>query len=172
MTWLALGRKHVLDPGFNIDYRAFFIPLAIALVDNVELLPEPVHRLADQFVRAHTMWHAALTVRKFLQGTHDVGTAKRIISVLQNVVHAPVTPHARNVMMRNVAMEQEITCQTLTQSGTALGLQIESFRRSDNFNVNPISRGPYHRIFHRTVPCGCREIFKPWFTLRRTGPAD
>ena len=75
-------------------------------------------------------------------------------------------------MMRYMAVKQEVSCKSLTQSRSALGLQIQSFGRADNLNVHSVCRRANHRVLHRSVPSCCSDVLKLRFTFGRTRPAD
>src|SRR5262245_47542779 len=55
-------------------------------------------------------------------------------------------------MVRDVAVEEEVSGQLLAKTGSALGLQIERLRRSDHFDIDAIRLGTNDRILHRSVP--------------------
>ena len=172
VTGFALWRQHVFDPVLDVDQAGFSGPIAFGLTDNVKFGAEPVDRFADQFVGGYTMRNTAFTIGKLFQRPHDIGTAFRIVTVLKNIVYTPVTPHSGHIMMRNMAMKQEIACQTLTQSGTAFGLKVHHFRGTDYFYVHAVGGGADHGIFNRAV-VGCGDqVFNLNFPLRRPGPAD
>ena len=169
---LTLRRQHLLDPVLDVDDRNFLVPLALAFANNLETLTVPVDFLAEEFSRVHAFGDVPLAVGKLDQRTHDVGAAKRIVAVLQRVVHAPVTPHARDIVMRHVAMEQKVTRQLLTKTGTALGLQVNRFGGANNFNVNAVRRRAHYRVLDRTVVRRRQQVVDARLTLRRTRPAD
>ena len=121
---LAHGGHLHRDPILDRDGRRVGGPIALTLVRDRELLAEPIDRLADQLVRRHRGLDPALAVRQFLKVRHHVVPK---IALLDRVVHAPVAPHTRHIMVRDVAMEEEIAGQLLTKTGTALRLQIEGF---------------------------------------------
>ncbi|MCG3768529.1 MAG: hypothetical protein JW394_0641 [Nitrospira sp.] len=121
---LAHGGHLHRDPILHCDSGRVGGPVALALVDDRELLPEPIHRLTDQFIRRNRRLNPALAVRQFLKIRHHIVPE---VSLLDRVVHAPVAPHTRHIMVCDVAMEEEIPRQLLAETGTALRLQIESF---------------------------------------------
>ena len=64
----------------------------------------------------------------------EVGASTKIrhhvvpeVSLLDRVVHAPVAPHTRHIMVRHVAMEEEVTGQLLAETRATLRLEIEGF---------------------------------------------
>ncbi len=61
-------------------------------------------------------------------------------------------------MVRDVAMEEEVTGQLLAETGTALRLEVEGFGRTDDFDVNPVCLRTNHGILDRAVHCGCPEV--------------
>ena len=61
-------------------------------------------------------------------------------------------------MVRDVAVEEEITSQLLTETGAALRLQVECFGRTDDFDVDPVCLRTNHGILDRAVPRGRPEV--------------
>ncbi len=169
---LAFGRQHVFHPVLDVDDRGFLRPLALAFVHDLELLAEPVHGPADQLVGRDPLGDPPFAVGKLLERRHHVCAAEGIIAVLQGVVHPPVPPHARDVVMRHMAVEQKVPRQPLAQPGTAFGLQVQRFRRTNDFHVHPVTRGANDRILHRTVVRRGDHVFDVRLPFRRPHPAD
>ena len=67
------------------------------------------------------------------------------------VLYTPVSPHARDIVMRHVAMEEKISGQLLAETGSALRFQIHGLGRSDDFHVDAIRLRPDHGILDGTV---------------------
>ncbi len=152
---LPLRRQEHRHPILERHHGRRRLPIALALLDDLELLAEPIDRLADQLVRGNRGLDAALAIRQLAQIRHHVVPQ---ITLLNRVVHAPVAPHAGHIVVRNVAMEEEVAGQLLAETGTALRFQVEGFGRADDFDVNAVRLGADHRILHRTVRAGRPEI--------------
>ena len=63
-----------------------------------------------------TELHPALTIRQFPQIRHDVVAH---VALLKRVVDAAVPPHARDIVVRHVAVEQEFAGQMLAAAAAA-----------------------------------------------------
>ena len=74
-------------------------------------------------------------IRQFDQRLHHVGLRARR---LQRVVHAPESPHSRHIMLRNVAMEHELTGQGLQATRPTLNHLIVNLRRPDGLHIQPV----------------------------------
>src|SRR5262245_52300029 len=61
-------------------------------------------------------------------------------------------------MVRDVAVEEEVSSQLLAETGSALSLQIERFRGPDDFDVDAIGLRTNNRILHRAVGTGGPEV--------------
>ncbi len=155
VTGLAHRRQLHFHPVLDGDRGRVGFPVALALLDDLELLAEPVDRLADQFVGGNRGLDAALAIRQLAQIRHHVVPQ---IALLDRVVHAPVAPHAGHVMVRDVAVEQEIAGQLLAEAGPALRFQVERFGRTDDFDVDAVRLMPDDRILYRTVRAGRPEV--------------
>ena len=122
---LTLSRNEHFDPILDVhDHRIGFPVRLLALVDDLEGLAEPVDGRADQLVRRDTLPHAALTIRQLTHIRHRVGMR---CADLEGVVEPAVPPHARDIVMRHVAVIEEFTGQVLTATTAALRFQVERF---------------------------------------------
>ncbi len=149
MARLALRRQEHLDPVLDVHHDRVGLPVGLLVPGHdLEGLAEPIDRRADQLVGADAGPQPALTIRQLAEVRHGVGV---VLADLQGVVHASVAPHARDVMVRHVAVEQELARQVLRLSGAALGLEIERFGRSDDFHVHPVGLGAHDRILDGSV---------------------
>src|SRR5262249_25871056 len=148
MAWLTLCGQLHLHPILDRDRGRVSLPVALALVDNLERRPEPVDRLADQLVRRDRGLDAALAIRELTQIRHHIVPQ---VALLNRVVHAPIAPHACYIMMRDVAVEEEVAGQLLAEPGSALGLKIERLGWSDDFNIDTIGLRTDNRILHRAI---------------------
>ncbi len=107
---LALRRHLHFDPMLDRHLGRRCLPIGLVLSDLERLAAVPIDRRADQLVARRAHLHAADAVRQFHQRLHHVGLET---GRLQSVVHAPESPHARHVMLRDVAMEHELARQCL-----------------------------------------------------------
>ena len=148
VTRQTLVRKLHFDPIFNRHDGRVALPIGLAFVDNLKGLAEPIQRLADELVRGNAGFHAALSVGQFAKIRHDIVMH---VAFLHCVVDTPVAPHAGHVVVRHMAMEQEVPRQLLAQAGSAFRIEIEGFGRPDHLHVHPIRFGPDDRIFDRPV---------------------
>ncbi len=171
VTRLSGRRQHQLDPFLDRDLRNRLRPVGLLLRD-IPFLVIPIHRLADQFVGGDRPGDSALAVRQFLEGRHGIGADRRIIPGLQRVVDPPVGPHARDVMMRDVAVEQEITRQLLAEPRSALGLQIQRLCGTDHLDIHAVRGGPDHRVFDRAVGGGRQQFLALAVRFGLPQPAD
>jgi hypothetical protein len=55
-------------------------------------------------------------------------------------------------MVRDVAMEEELTCQVLAPPATAFRLEVQGFSRTDHFDVHTIGLRPDDRYFTGPSP--------------------
>src|SRR5262249_49097140 len=105
MTWLTLGWHEHLNPILYISHRLAQLPICFSsLIHDLERLAEPIDGCADQLIGADTELHSALSIRQFLQIRHRVGVAR---AGLERVIEPPVPPHARYVMVRDMAVIEE-----------------------------------------------------------------
>ncbi len=165
------GRHPHLDPVLDVhDGRIGFPVGLLALVDDLELLAEPIDGRADQLVGRHAELHAALPVRQFRQVRHRVGMTR---ADLQRIVEPAVAPHARHVMVGDVAMVEELARQMLAAAAAALRLEVERLGGTDDFHVHTVGLRPDDRILHRTVLTHRPEVvrFGPRAPLPADGPA-
>ena len=105
MTRSTLRRQHVLNPVLDIYDTGILSPVTFPPLNHLELGTKPVHRLTCNLVRAYPLWNTTLTIRKFCQRTHNIGTAERIVPILKSVVNPPVAPHARDIVVCYMAMK-------------------------------------------------------------------
>ena len=146
---LTLGRHEHLDPILDVHDHRIGLPVRLlALVDDLEGLAEPVDGGTDQLIRRDTLLHTAQAIRQLAHIRHRVGVR---IADLQRVVEPAVPPHARHIVVRNVAVIEELAGQVLTATAAAFRFQVERFGRTDHFHVHPIGLRPDHGILHRAV---------------------
>ena len=112
MTRFALVAELHGDPVFQRHHRRVGLPIGLAALRDLELTAEPIHGRSDQLIRRHGLVDASDPVRQFPQRRHHVVLDS---GNLQGVVDSPIPPHARDVVMGNVAVEQEVPGQPLTQ---------------------------------------------------------
>ena len=155
---LTLSRHEHFHPILNAHDHRIGLPVRLlALVDDLEGLAKPVDRGADQLIRRDTLPHPTLAIRQFLQVRHRVGVR---IADLQRIVEPAVPPHARHIVVSHVAVIEEFAGQVLTATAAAFRLQVQGFRRTDDFDVHPIRLRPDHRVLHRTILAGRPEIVR------------
>ena len=136
MTGKTASRQLHFDPIINPNDGRIGIPIGfLAVIDQVELLAEPTHGGTDQLVGRHGPGNTPDTIGQFTKRGHDV-----VLDAghLQGVVDPPVPPHTGHVMVRHVAMEQEVARQILTEPRAAFGFQIQRFGWPDHFHVHPV----------------------------------
>ena len=155
VTRLAHRRQLHRDPILHRNDGRVRIPVAFALVGNRELFAEPIDGLTDQLVRRDRSFDPALAIRQLTEIRHHVVPE---IPLLDRVVHPPIAPHARHIMVRDVAVKEKVAGQLLTETGTALCLQVKSLGRPDDFDVDPVCLRTNHGILHRPVHGGRPEI--------------
>ena len=148
VTWLALSRQLHLDPVLDRDDSRIALPVGLALLDDLESLPEPIQGLPDQLVRGRPELDPALPVGQLAEVWHDIGVE---LALLHRVVHPPVAPHAGHVVVGHMAVKQKVPRQLLAQAGPAFGVQVEGLRRSDHLDIHPVRLGAHHRILDGTV---------------------
>ena len=125
VAWLTGGRHKHLDPILDVHNDRIGLPVGLlALIDNLEDLPEPIDGRADQLVGRHAHLHPALTVRQFRQVRHRVRVGR---TDLQRIVETSVTPHARHIVVRHVAVIEELARQMLTATAAAFRFEVQGF---------------------------------------------
>ena len=85
-------------------------------------------------------------------------------------VEAAVAPHARHVMVRDVAVIEEFAGQVLASAATAFRFKVQCLGRADDFHIDAIGLRPDDRILDRTILTGRPEIVR--FRARAPLPAD
>ena len=90
VSGLPLGRELHLHPVLNRDHHRVRLPVGLSLLNDLEGLPEPVHRLPDELIGGDADFHAAFPVRELPHVRHDVVS---IVADLEGVVDPPVAPH-------------------------------------------------------------------------------
>src|SRR5437867_5845107 len=73
VTGLALSRQLHFDPVLDRDDSRIALPVGLALLDDLESLPEPIQGLPDQLVRGRPELDPALPVGQLAEVWHDIG---------------------------------------------------------------------------------------------------
>ena len=82
---------------------------------------------------------------------------------MQRVVHPPYHPHARQIVIGDVAMDEVVSHRMLATPAAALVLQIVTFRRANSLGIGPsgchgkqrrrfVEATVESRIFHSRLP--------------------
>ncbi|TKS57927.1 MAG: hypothetical protein EWM72_03351 [Nitrospira sp.] len=125
VTGLALCRDKHFDPIFDIDDDRIGLPVRLlALINNLERLPEPIDRRPDQLLGRHAELHPALSIRQFSEVRHAIGVCG---THLKCIVEPAIAPHARHIVMRDVAVEEEFAGEVLTATAAAFRLEVQGF---------------------------------------------
>ncbi len=113
VPWLALRRHLHFNPILDGDLGRIGFPIGLVLGDLEFLASVPIDHRTHELIARDTGLHSADTVRQFNQRFHHVGLRTWR---LQRVVHTPESPHARDIVLRDVAVEHEFSGQCLQPS--------------------------------------------------------
>ena len=166
---LALRRYLHLHPILDGDLGWVGFPIGLVLGDLEFLTTVPIDHRPHELITCDTGPHTADTVGQFNQRLHHIRLKP---GRLQGVVHPPESPHARHVVLRNVAMEYEFSGQRLQSSRTALDHLIINLRRPNGLHVETIRGVANERELHRTITGSSKiQVAVPGLTCPANGPA-
>ncbi len=130
-----MRREHHLHPILDGDLDRVGFPIGLVFGDLILLAAVPIHCGADKLIRRSARLDLADAIRQFDQRLHHIGLGARR---LQRVIHTPETPHARHIMLRDVAVEHELAGQGLQAPRSTLNHLIVDLCRPDGLHVQTV----------------------------------
>ena len=106
MSWLTLRRHLHLNPILDGYLDRIGFPIRLILGDLEFLAAVPIDHRPHELIARYAALHTTDTVRQFDQRFHHICLKPRR---LQRVVHSPESPHPRDIVLRDVAVEHELS---------------------------------------------------------------
>src|SRR2546422_782556 len=107
-----------------------------------EALALPVRGPADELIGRHGGKNAAGPIGKLVERRQAI---QRVVLALFRVVDAPDHPHAGDIVMSHMAMDEIVSGALLAASAPALVLQVVALRRADRLGIHAFSGARHER---------------------------